>query len=197
MKSLYNIFLFLGDHKKNWSPFLRDNVKGFLNDRIYFYPKKVLQQLNYILNLLYVAVVKYNSVIWLVDNTLTYKKLINTHNKDLLSLNVFYITESLPKGFLTNSQCLNYKKFKKPAIVIFTNFKSSDKSLLRDVKNLGVITIGFSNNFVKNLDYIIYSRNKEFFLLVLAFLLSIKNSKSLKKDVLSLKNYFENEKIKT
>jgi len=62
---------------------------------------------------------------------------------ELTDLNIFYVTDSLPKGFLSNGQCLNYNKIAEPNLVFFASIMPGD-FLLKDLKSRGILSLGLS-----------------------------------------------------
>ena len=133
-----------------------------------------------------------------MDSKSIYKEAINSHHKELDELNIFYITESLPYGFIDNKQCLNFHKIPDPNIVFFTNIAPGD-FLLKGLKKRGILSIGLSAGYVEGLDYPIYGNNNngEFALLILSLFLIIREhaNKNEKFRRIIMKNN-NNEKIK-
>ena len=101
----------------------------------------------------------------------------------------------LPGGFLTNK--LNGKQ-KYPKIVLFSFISSTQDLFVKDLQNKGVICIGCSCNWVKSLDYSLYSNNSEktniLFYFIIFFLLFV--SKYKKQLVNKKIKLLKNEKIK-
>lgn len=167
--------LFLGGKIKNWSPFLQKEAQGFLKSHIYFYPNKVIKKLNNILNLLFYSIIQREARIWVIGDESFDCTFFDKYASTLKQINVFYISDNnLPKGFLTNNSKFGMTQ-KLPQLVLFPSIGSGQLSLLKDLKKKGVICIGFSSEFIANLDFTIYSKTKPngLFTIVSLFLLFV------------------------
>ncbi len=204
MKSLYKSDIFLGGKTSEWNPFLSKLIFGFYKKKIAFDSAQMLKKIDLVLNLLLKAIINNKSSIWIIDNNGKYKNFVNKYRRELANVNVSYTGEMLPGGFLTNKLHLDKGTYQYPKIILFSFISSTQNQFIRDLQNKGVICIGCSSNWIKSLDYSLYSNNIEktniLFYFIITFLVFVSKYKTnLINKKIKLSGHFKqkNEKIKS
>ena len=203
MKSLKKSDIFLGGKSSEWSPFLSKLSWGFYRGKIAFDSIQMLKKVDLVLNLLLKTILNSKSPIWIIDNNGKYKNFVNKYHTELSKVNVYYVGEMLPGGFLTNKLHFEAGEYKYPKVALFSFVSSTQDQFVKDLQNKGVICIGCSCNWVESLDYSLYSNNSEktniLFYFIISFLLFVSKYKNylVNKKIKLLKNSIKkNEKIK-
>ena len=203
MKSIRKSDIFLGGKASEWSPFLSKLSWGFYKGKIAFDSTQMLRKIALVLNLLLNTILNNKSSIWIIDNNGKYRHFVNKYHKELSKINVYYTGEMLPGGFLTNKLHFEKGEYKYPQIVLFSFISVTQNQFVKDLQNKGVICIGCSSNWVKSLDYSLYSNNSEktnvLFYFIISFLVFVSKYKKYltHKKIKLTKNFTKkNEKIK-